>query len=86
MGVIGGWGYFKRDGGISTFSEVLKISTKFTYRGHKGFIMVHTDLISKKLHINLHLMVTNGWNDIKLNHQEGQWKDSPELGLLTNKS
>ena len=65
MGVIGGWGYFKRDGGISTFFEVLKISTKLTYRGHKGFIMVHTDLISKKLHINLHLMVTvtNGWND-----------------------
>ena len=49
MGVIGGWGYFKRDGGISTFSEVLKISVKLTYRGHKGSIMVHIDLISKKL-------------------------------------
>ena len=38
MGVIGGWGYFKPDGGISTFSEVLKISVKLTYRGHKGLV------------------------------------------------
>ena len=36
MGVIGGWGYFKRDGGISNQEDTMVFAAKVTAISHDG--------------------------------------------------